>query len=158
MIEGLYNIGDRQIVEVTLWMQNLIQIDGRHQTWSNWNGKIENKEDIWKKLEALKNGLVEKMSTTPPVSHQYSQKLFGRPAVCSMAIALSIMVQLNCSAVPFCCGEPSIIRWCSIPLWLRMFLTLAAIYLPPLLKCSACSLSLVWVLAQNRNFCNAATN
>src|SRR5258708_40256381 len=31
-----------------------------------------------------------------------SKKPFGRPAVCSMAIALSIMVRLNRSAFPFC--------------------------------------------------------
>jgi len=52
-------------------MQNLIQIDSGHQTWSDWNGKIENEEDIQKKLEALKNGLAENMSATPPVFHQY---------------------------------------------------------------------------------------
>jgi len=49
----------------------LIQIDGGCWTWSNWNGKIENEEDIQKKLEALKNGLAENMSATPPVFHQY---------------------------------------------------------------------------------------
>ncbi len=80
MIGGLYNIGDRQIVEVTLWMQNLIQIDGGYWTWSNWNGKIENEEDIWKKLEALKNGLAEKMSTTSPVFHHFLSSVKGSKA------------------------------------------------------------------------------
>src|SRR6267142_3665918 len=87
-----------------------------------------------------------------------SQNPLDSPAVCNIDIALSIMVWLNHSAFPFCYGVPGVVRRCSIPLWLRMSLTLAAMYLPPLLECRVCNFSEVWVSAQERNFCSAATN
>jgi hypothetical protein len=39
----------------------------------------------------------------------YSQKPKDKPAVCSMAIALSVIVWLNHLAFPFDCGEPGIV-------------------------------------------------
>src|SRR6266404_867905 len=43
------------------------------------------------------------------------QKPRDRPAWCNMLVPFSIMVLLNLSALPFCCGEWGIVSLCSIP-------------------------------------------
>src|ERR1700691_3760074 len=55
--------------------------------------------------------------------HANSQKPLDKPACFSMAVALSSMVRLHCLALPCDCGEPGIVRWCSIPLSFRMSCT-----------------------------------
>ncbi len=49
-----------------------MQLDGRHWTWSDCNGKMKMDRETGGKEgnpEASENGLVEEMSTTPPVFH-----------------------------------------------------------------------------------------
>src|SRR6266404_7914171 len=63
------------------------------------------------------------------------QKPRDRPAWCNMLVPFSIMVLLNLSALPFCCGECGIVSICSIPEASNIARKSLLTYSPPRSEC-----------------------